>query len=241
MSSQPCVFHPGGGPLTPASEIFCARCGVLNSTTRARCRECGVSLTGAPEPPPSPPPPRPSVPAPPPVPAGHLLPDETACPYCRLIVSADQELCEGCGGRLREPEPAPPPPVLVGPVRICPRCRRKNSADAGFCWDCGAALVRESVGCPPAPPVIDPVVAGLGCPACGTTMEAGEAGLAMNYGRLTTWFAGSSWLELFFRRAGEQRKEWVMRPDTPSLAARCTRCGGIWLAPRTAPPDGPVP
>ena len=71
-------------------------------------------------------------------------------------------------------------------------------------------------------------------------MEAGEAGLGMNWRRLATWFAGNGWLELFFQRAGEERKEWVMRPDTPSLAARCTRCGGVWVAPRMDPPDAPV-
>jgi hypothetical protein len=65
-------------------------------------------------------------------------------------------------------------------------------------------------------------------------MEVGEAGLAMNYRRLMTWFTGSSWLELFFRRTGEHAKAWVMAPDNPSLAARCTRCGGVWVSPHPA-------
>jgi hypothetical protein len=64
-------------------------------------------------------------------------------------------------------------------------------------------------------------------------MEAGEASLGMNDWLAT--FAGPGWLEMFFQRVGEKRKEWVMGPDKPSLAARCTRCGGVWVVPRTPP------
>lgn len=168
--------------------------------------------------------------------------DEVVCRGCHRISPAEEEWCAGCGRRLRLPRPVAAPPAPAGPMRICPRCRRGNTADAEFCWDCGGALVRgSSVYTPaPAPHVIEPVVTGLRCPTCGTTMEAGEAGLEMNWRRLATWFAGDGWLELFFRRAGEEQVEWVMTPDTPSAAARCTRCGGVWVAPRTAPPDDPV-
>ncbi|HEV3050075.1 MAG TPA: hypothetical protein VGX50_07195 [Longimicrobium sp.] len=87
----------------------------------------------------------------------------------------------------------------------------------------------------PAPAKVEPSVAALCCPTCGTRMEAGEAGLAINYRRLVTWFTGSSWMELFFRRTGEDAKAWVMAPDRLAPAARCTRCGGVWIAPRTGP------
>jgi hypothetical protein len=62
------------------------------------------------------------------------------------------------------------------------------------------------------------------------TMERGEAALAMNYRKVLTWLAGSSWLELFFQKAGDPRKQWLMKPGMPSPAARCGGCGGVWLA-----------
>jgi hypothetical protein len=61
-------------------------------------------------------------------------------------------------------------------------------------------------------------------------MDAGEAGIGVNLWRLMSWIAGGSWMELFFRRAGGEQKEWVMRPDRPSPAARCVGCGGVWLS-----------
>ncbi|HEX6370569.1 MAG TPA: hypothetical protein VF006_16720 [Longimicrobium sp.] len=166
---------------------------------------------------------------------------EVVCRGCHRISPAETEWCAGCARPLRHPAPIAPPPA-PGRSRICPRCRRGNPEDAEVCFDCGGRFPGSAAKPKPetAPAASEPVVAGLSCPACGTTMEAGEAGLGTNYRRLATWFAGGSWLELFFRRAGEKHKEWVMRPNTPCPAARCTHCGGLWVAPRTAPPDDPV-
>jgi hypothetical protein len=230
---------PPPGPAVPSTdaaptetEIFCAACGVLNSTSRNRCRECGAPL-------------RPVAPSAAPSPdaavyGAALGDDEVVCRGCRRISPAETELCAGCGRRLRLPRPVAPPPAAGGPIRVCPRCRRGNPGSATFCHDCGGALVRGSVGYAPAPelPVVVPSVVGLCCPACGTTMEAGEAGLGVNYRRLATWFVGSSWLELFFRRAGDRHPEWLMRPGPPSSAARCTGCGGVWLSLPPTRPDG---
>jgi hypothetical protein len=210
--------------VATGSETFCAACGVLNSMTRSRCRECGSSL-------------HPPAPGPAPVPEAEVFgvplgDGEVVCRGCHRISPADDEWCAGCERRLRHPSPVASPPAPGGRIRICPRCRRRSDEGATFCWDCGGALLRDGEGYAPAPepPVPDPAVAGLCCPACGTAMEAGEAGMGLNFRRLATWFAGSSWLELFFRRAGEEEKEWVMRPGTPSPAATCTGCGGVWLS-----------
>jgi RNA polymerase subunit RPABC4/transcription elongation factor Spt4 len=210
--------------VATGSETFCAACGVLSSMARSRCRECGKPLH-APTP----------GPAPVPVPevfGMRLGEDEVVCRGCHRISPKEEEWCAGCERRLRLPEPVASPPSSAGRTRVCPRCRRINGEGATFCRDCGGALVREGDGYAPAPkpPVPDPAVTGLCCPACGTAMRPGEAALGMNYRRLATWFVGSSWLELFFRRAGEQEKEWLMRPGAPSAAARCDRCGGVWLS-----------
>lgn len=234
---RPSPSPPPPRPAAPSAvaadtgpDTFCAACGVLNSTTRSRCRECGAPLR--------------------PLPSAASLPDavvygavigedEVVCRGCRRISPAEEEWCAGCGARLRLATPAAPPPVPAGGIRLCPRCRSKNLAGAAVCSDCGAALVRDGGGGAPAPepthPVIERTVVGLCCPVCGTTMEAGEALLGANSGRLMTLLSGSSsWLELFFRRTGERETAWVMEPDTPSPAARCTRCGGVWLAPQAA-------
>lgn len=205
--------------------MFCAGCGVLNSMARSRCRECGKPLHE----------PAPGA-APVPVPEVFGMPlgeDEVVCRGCHRISPAADEWCAGCERRLRLPAPVASPPSSAGRTRVCPRCRRINGEGASFCWDCGAALVREAGPYVPAPrpPAVDRAVSGLRCPACGTAMDAGDAGLGMNFRRFATWMAGSGWLELFFRRAGEEEKEWVMRPNRPAAAARCPGCGGVWLSP----------
>lgn len=214
-------------PVRTATDTFCTACGVLNSGSRSRCRECGASLRAA-------------APGPAGIPDAdvygvELGDDEVVCRGCHRISPADEEWCAGCGRRLRLPRPVAPPPA-PGPVRICPRCRRGNPEDAEVCFDCGGRFPGSAAKPKPetAPAASEPVAAVPHCPACGTPMEAGEAGLGMNYRRLVTWFTGSSWLELFFRRGGKEPVEWVMRPDTPLPAARCTRCGGLWIAPRSA-------
>jgi hypothetical protein len=53
-------------------------------------------------------------------------------------------------------------------------------------------------------------------------------------------FFGLSWLALYFRPRGKHEWSPMALPNETRTAAVCTRCGGMWVAPRTAPPDEPV-
>jgi len=106
---------------------------------------------------------------------------------------------------------------------FCPACGVLNAVTRGQCRECAAELsdFRPPRPAPPPPPPA--------CPACGTPMTAGETGIAENYRRWATFFAGASYLELFFRPSGERDRQWLMKPHQPSRAARCGGCGGLWI------------
>jgi hypothetical protein len=70
-------------------------------------------------------------------------------------------------------------------------------------------------------------------------MSAGESRLSTTSPAHAFW--GMAWLELYFRRYTDPEWTSILHPEETRAAAVCSRCGGMWVAPRTAPPDDPVP
>lgn len=107
---------------------------------------------------------------------------------------------------------------------VCPRCRRMNPLDAATCSDCGAGLQGSTpVELEEPGPIV--TVDAL-CPACGVPMEAGDARIDFP---VLLWNWNVLWLKVVFRLRGRREEATVLKPDDKRAAARCPRCGGVWI------------
>lgn len=107
---------------------------------------------------------------------------------------------------------------------VCPRCRRMNPLGAAACSDCGASLQASTpVEIEEPRPLV--TVDAL-CPMCGVPMHAGDVRIDFP---VLLWNWNMLWLKVVFRLRGRREEATVLKPEDKHPAARCSRCGGVWI------------